>query len=367
MSKNSEALKFNTDLLTNKGMLISFATLLAKKYPTPDAMITAANGFIQTKSQNGMADYATDYDAVLASQQVMQVYTLMYWNGFYKTTLIDPKTQAKSTGPTLVIAATLDPDKPYHIGLGRSEIIDPSFKALTLQWDKSGVQNSAGKLIFNLIPTQTNTTERVFSGTWTDSDDKKHLVIGTETSGDVSEKDKKLLPPGLVELLPLITALGSIVAMVGAVAAMLWIGKQWKEKNLDRAEKERAARDNPDNQQDQQDALQAQQDDQDAAAAQAGQADNVQDAAQQVRDIPDAQFDQAVRANDAAAPLPDVSDARAGLQAAAAEQQVGEQRDAAAALAEQVDPSPVVVREGPEGEGGGVDVDSSVLAMPEED
>ena len=366
MSKNSEAQKFNTDLLTNKGMLISFASLLAKKYTSPDVLIAAANGFIQNKSQNGLADYDTDYDAVLTSQQVMQVYTLMYWNGFYKTTLIDPETQEKTKGPTLVIAATLDPEKPYHVGLGRSEIIDPSFKALTLQWEKTEVQNNSGKLIFNLVPTNANTTERVLSGAWTDSDGKKHLIIGSETSADVSEEDKKLLPPGLVEILPLISALGTIVAMVGAVAAMLWIGKQWKEKNLDRAEKEREARNNPDNQQDQQDAQRAQQDAQDAAAAQAGQADNVQDAAQQVDGIPDARFDQAVQANDAAPALPDIEDARAGLQAAAADQQAGDQRAAAAALAEEADPSPVVARDNESGGEPELDVDSSVLSIGEE-
>ncbi|MGH1417070.1 MAG: hypothetical protein ACRBB0_26540 [Pelagimonas sp.] len=369
MSKVSEAEKFNTEMLTNKGMLISFATLLAKKYATPDALISAANGFIKSKSQNGVADYATDYDAVLTSQQVMQVYTLMYWNGFFKTTLIDPDTQKKTKGPTLVIAATLDPQKPYHIGFGRSEVIDPTFKALTLDWEKTAVQNNSGRLIFNLVPTKSNTTERVFSGIWTNSDGKKHLVVGTETTADVSEEDKKLLPPGLVEILPLISALGAIVGMFGAVAAMLWIGKQWKEKNLDRQEKEAKARENPDNQQDQDAAQQAQKDDQGAAAAQDGQAANLQDGAAEVAAIPDPVFNQAVQADQDAPALPAPADAQAGLEAAVQDQQAGDQRDAAAALAEDIDANPIVVQDEPSGESAPaeVDVESSVLSISGED
>lgn len=366
MSNQSEANRFNTDLLTNKGMLLSFAALMAKPYAAPDDLISAANGFIQNKTQNGISDYATDYDAVLTSQQIMQVYTLMYWNGFYKTTLIDPKTQDKTKGPTLVIAATLDPDKPYHVGLGRTEIIDPSFKALTLEWSKSAVQDNSGKLIFNLIPTKANVTERILSGTWTDSDGKKHLVIGSETSAEVSEEDKKLLPPGLVEILPLISALGTIVAMVGGIAAMLWIGKQWREKNLDRAEKNRIAHENPDNPQEQQDAQRAQQDADDVAAAQGGLANDLDDAAAQVGDIPDARFRDAVEAIDAAPALPDLEEARDGLQAAAADQQADEQMEAAVALAEEVEPNPVVVRDVESGGEGELDVDSSVLSVGEE-
>ena len=98
-------------------------------------------------------------------------------------------------------------------------------------------------------------------------------------------------------------------------------------------------------------------------------------AADDVAAIPDARFNDAVQANQQAAPLPDAQDAAQGLQAAAQEQQDGDQLEAAEQLAEEVDAAPIVRRNaneeggggGGEGEGEGLDLDAGPLAPPGEE
>src|SRR5262249_28744755 len=147
-----EALRFSNALVRTRPMLEAFAKLLAEKATSPDEVIGKVNAFIQNKSQNGVDDYKTDYDHVLEVQQTLQTYTLLYWNGFYTTKLGKMGQKETTDGPTFVIAATLDAEAPVHIGLARTQIIEPTFASLVLSWEKSAVQNNAGRLIFNLVP-----------------------------------------------------------------------------------------------------------------------------------------------------------------------------------------------------------------------
>jgi hypothetical protein len=360
-TKRDEAIKFNTAMLENKAMLVAFARLLAKPYNTPDEMKKAVDDFITDKSKNGVASFATDYDTVLKVQQTMQVYDLIYWNGFYKTTIVGDKGAKDEKGPELVIAATLDPAAPYHVGLGRTQIIDPTFKALTLSWDEKdgGVQDTSGKLIFNLVPTTSGATTRTLSGTWTDSDGATKILIGTETpDGETSDdkkkqedEQKKLLPPGLVEILPLITALGTVVAMAGGVAAMLWIGKQWREKNLERAAKEAEARAKADDEQAQEDAEVAARADQEAQRAQGRVGGQMENDADEVENLDEEGLD-LLRNRVNRAPMPPPEIVQDDLEALRQELEGTDWDLLADKLAEMAPPDPVVSQEG---EGSGAD------------
>jgi hypothetical protein len=232
------------------------------------------------------------------------------------------------------------------------------------------VQDSSGKLIFNLVPTSSGATTRTLSGTWTDSNGTTKILIGTETpEGEIPESEaKKLLPPGLVEILPLITALGTIVAMVGGVVAMLWIGKQWKEKNLERAEKEAKARENPDDEELQDDAEEALVQEQQGKDAKNLAGDNLQAAADKVEELNEEEEEEIpLIDNRRRDPLPEPEDVQADLEAVQQAQQEPELQAAAEQLAEQVDPSPIVL-EGEEAaqSGDSVTVENGPLMVDEE-
>lgn len=243
--KQDEAQKFSIALLENQAMLVKYLKVLAQPADNPDQKIEAANTFIQNKSENGVADYQTDLAYVLQAQQTMPTYMLIYWSGFYKTTIGKIDSEETWDGESFVIAATLNPDDPIHLGVGRTNIISPTFNSLILRWDKiDGIQATSAELVFNLVPDTSGNFVKTFAGTYDDGTGEK-LFTGIVQPQLDKEKEKFSLPPALQVLFPTIAAIGGIIGAVGASLGMAWTIRQWKDRSIKANEAAENVRNNP--------------------------------------------------------------------------------------------------------------------------
>jgi|GEM_PF-6023217 len=369
--QQDEAQRFSIALLRTPGMLSAYAKVLAQPADTPDDKSAAANKFIQNKSENGVDNYNTTLAYVLQAQQTMQTYMLIYWSGFYKTQIGAQGSKDTTEGESFVIAATLDSEAPVHIGVGRNQIISPTFANLILKWEKSSVQVSSAELVFNLVPDQNGNVVRTFAGTYDDGSGQK-LFTGIaqpqrdQTSAE-KDKEKFSLPPALQVIFPVITAIGAIVGAVGGTIGLAWVIRQWKDRNAKvKAEQKRVDAD-PDNPEAKQDLDIAKKDARMSGKAVNKLAGPLEEQGQALDKIPPNER-QAAGENivpGESDPMPP-NNAAAIAKAGEAVQQNPGLLKAAAQLSKQAQPDPVVRGEGGEsGEGNsGIDSSDGILSSP---
>lgn len=339
-TKRSEAIKFSNALIRNRTVLLAYAAVLADMSGTLADQTARINDFIQQKAKNGLADYQTDYETVLAVQQALQIYQLLYWNGFYDTKII-ASDGSETDGPEFVIAATLDVDSPVHVSIGRDQVIAPEFKGLILEWKTSAVYDGEGKLVFNLVPSRTGDFQRSFTGTWRVPGGTTQTVVGvqnTNTDSTTQDEQKDALPPALQVLYPTISALSAVALIVGGIVGIAWIRKQWKAMDAEAAQREAEAQADPGNARLREQA--------DAAGRARDEAQGLADqGAQQLRrrrpmlmDMSDEEFDDAVESvSDDEFEMDQLGDVARDLEAARAAQAAPELERAAAAQARETE------------------------------